>query len=157
MTLQEKSKRMLEFFEKRVREKDGSSFWCLKDYDQSLKCGGKTSFKIEKEKYQEIIHKAHEEFFPDDYKYEFIVKALETFSDLINEDCPEDAIYEITADEYTSDLTNWLSSHNGRIDYLTQALEECSDVKDGFQILQIAQEKEIKEVAFIILNELLEN
>ena len=75
------------------------------------------------EELKDLIHKAHGENLPDDYIYEYISDALDLISECSDEEEIEERIGEIEGDVYTSDLTKWLASHNGRVDYLTQALE----------------------------------
>lgn len=138
--LSEKAKTMLESFEQKERN-DRSKFYAIKDNSPL------------KEEYQDICHKAHGDIMPDDYKYAFIVKALEQIANMTDDCEPVDCLYEIEADCYTSDLTAWLNSSNSRVYYLTEALEEY-EPKDGFQALAIAQQKEKLEVALSILNSL---
>lgn len=110
------------------------------------------------EELKDLIRKAHGDKLPDDYCYEFIVEALDKIAE-----CQEgareydiiDAIYEIEADVYTSNLTSWLNSRADRVRYLTEALEEC-EIKDGFQALAVAQQKEKQEVALSVLKSLKE-
>jgi len=101
---------------------------------------------------KEIIFKAHQDRLPSDYIYEFIQDALYAIVDAEdNEEAIEEAIYGIEADVYTSDLTRWLHSNNHNVYYLTEALEEF-EIKDGFQALAIAQQKQKQEVAIKVLN-----
>ena len=46
---------------------------------------------------------------------------------------------ELEADPYTSQLTNWLNSNNINVDYITQALQEFGEFKNGFDLLAMAQ------------------
>ena len=90
---------------------------------------------------------------PDDYRYKFILDALEIIA---NSDQEAELDYpEIEADIYTGDLTAWLHSRNDRVCYLTEALEEY-DIDDGFWALQEAQLREREEVYFSVLNSLRE-
>jgi len=140
-TLQEKASTMLNQFEQKTRDADNRKFYCLKDDAKNH------------DLYQDICHDAHNDMTPDDYKYDFIIEALELFAELECEEDAQDSIYEIEANCYTSELTAWLNSHNSRVYYLTEALEEF-ECKDGFQALAIAQQKEKIEVASSILNSL---
>lgn len=63
-TLSARARIMLNDFEQKERQ-DGSKFYAIKD-----------SSALKKE-YQEICHKAHDDMMPDDFKYEFIVEALD--------------------------------------------------------------------------------
>lgn len=105
--------------------------------------------KVNVEWQKDIIRKAHGDKLPDDYVYRFISQALDVILEA-EDGAEEDAIYTIEPDCYTSDLTNWLASRNDRLYYLTEALEEY-EIKDGFQALAAAQQKEIQEVALALL------
>jgi hypothetical protein len=133
-TIQEVAAEMYKNMEQKER-KDGSKYYC------NIK-------KIDWQK--EIIHKAHGDALPDDYIYEFINDALAVLSDC-EEGNEEEAIYEMEPDCYTTNLTAWLHSSNNRVYYITEALEEFGDIKDGFQLLGIAQTKEKQEVAILVL------
>jgi len=52
---------------------------------------------------------------------------------------------DIEVDVYTSNLTEWLNQSNYHVYYLTEALE-TNDIKDGFQLLGLAQDLAIEEV-----------
>ena len=102
---------------------------------------------------ENLIFTAHGDMMPDDYRYKFILDALEIIA---NSDQEAELDYpEIEADIYTRDLTAWLHSRNDRICYLTEALEEY-EIKDGFWALQEAQLREREEVYFSVLNSLRE-
>ena len=117
---------------------DGSKFASLKDGSP--------------EWMHDVIRAAHEDSFPDDTIYEFVDRAVNAFAE--SED-PNDAIYEVEPDVYTSDLTEWLHRRADHVFYLTQALEE-SETRDGFQALQAAQGIQIREVAELTLSALQE-
>ena len=118
------------------KRSDGSEFYC------NIK-------EIEWQK--DIIYKAHGERLPDDYIYEFIIDALAALYDC-KEGNENEAIAEIKADCYTSDLTKWLHSSNNRVYYLIEALEEGLGITDGFQLSSYAQQKEKHEVACLVLD-----
>jgi len=101
----------------------------------------------------DIIHNAHLDRMPSDDIYERINDVLSTLADLDNdatEDSATERFYEIEPDVYTSDLTAWLNSDNRNVYYLVEAQE--SGVTDGFQLLAIAQQKYIMEIAYAVLN-----
>jgi hypothetical protein len=92
----------------------------------------------------------------DDYHYKWFAYAFQAIAD--NADWGEDmgtdaemieAIenieFETEADIYTSDLTKWLHSDVDRVWYLTDAIIEFKP-EDGFALLSIAQDTEIREV-----------
>ena len=65
----------------------------------------------------EMTRKAHDGMLPDDYKYAFIVDALDLILDNEPSDENEAREIEIEPDTYTSDLLKWLSSSNERLGY----------------------------------------
>jgi hypothetical protein len=98
----------------------------------------------------EVIHAVHGEKMPDDTTYEFISRCADAIAD--GSDDPQDAISEIEPDVYTHDLTEWLHRRADHVYYLTEALEDGA--KDGFQLLQAAQQKHIMEVGNSLISEL---
>lgn len=78
--------------------------------------------------------------FPDDFRYEAIVRALSALADC---DDPDDA--EVDPDVYTSNLTAWLASSIDRVEYLSEALREL-DPPSAFALLAYAQSLELREV-----------
>lgn len=126
------------FFFKKKRD-DGEEFWLVKDDAP--------------EELKTLIQEAHEDMFPDDYKYQFIREALTDFSSY--ED-PDEVIDYIEADPYTTGLTHWLSSNINRVYYLTEAIEQF-EPKDGFQALTMAQYEEKREVYSSVQNSLEKN
>ena len=103
---------------------------------------------------QDIIRNAHLDRMPSDDIYERIYNILDRLSGLddeAGEDEARDVIYEIEPDWYTSDLANWLSDNNNNVYYLTEALEQMK-IKDGFQLLSVAQSLYIQEIANELIN-----
>ena len=132
MTIQEKAEVFESQFVLKNRD-NGNAFYCLIDNaDEDLR---------------DLIHSAHDDLMPDDYKYQFIYDAISGIS--------KDRHYSevISADVYTSALTAWLNSSNGRVYYLTEALESFQP-SDGFNALTIAQEIEKEEVYRSVLSSL---
>lgn len=80
---------------------------------------------------------AHGDMLPDDYKYAFIVEALdaiaasgaETRWDIENLDKCE---ITLEADIYTADLLAWLASRNDRLSYCDDFAREMSDGTSDF-------------------------
>jgi len=122
------------FFIKKQRD-NGEDFWIVESAPDELK---------------ELIRDAHEDMFPDDYKYEFIREALLDFASYEDIDS---AIDNIEADPYTAGLTHWLASDINRVYYLTEAIEQY-EPKDGFQVLTLAQYDEKREVYSSVQNSL---
>lgn len=99
----------------------------------------------------ELVRTAHDDMLPDDHRYQMIEDAILAMAD---SDEPGDTLYEVEAPVYTSDLTAWLNSANSRVYYLTEALTEYGDIKDGFQLLSLAWLAEFREVAQSVLSSL---
>lgn len=93
---------------------------------------------------QDMAFAAHDsgDMLPDDWRYEFIVDALDALEE--NED-PDDIALE--ADIHTSDLCRWLGSRADRTGYCDEAMEEFGgDFKDTVSLLQLGQWHEKREV-----------
>ncbi len=76
----------------------------------------------------EMCHEAHGDMLPDDYKYDFIVEALDA---LANYEDPDDIDSEIEADPYTHDRYKWLSSNLARSVYVDEAVENMGHSDQG--------------------------
>lgn len=94
----------------------------------------------------------------NDYTYEWLNSFLNNVVGLLDghdfetfEELSEQISESITGwadnetDVYTNGLTEWLSSNNSNVYYLTEASEEYGET-DGFKNLQIAQYKAIEEL-----------
>jgi hypothetical protein len=68
---------------------------------------------------KELAHKAHGDMLPDDWRFEFIVGALDALAE--NPD-PDDITMD--SDVYTHDLLAWLSSRIDRTSYVDEAVGE---------------------------------
>lgn len=97
----------------------------------------------------EMVYKAHEGFMPDDYRYAFIVEALEIMSATADDEYIDSP--DIEADIYTSDLLAWLSSNFNRIEYTDEAIKSMG-AQDTTQMLIAGQVQEKEEVYHIVLN-----
>jgi hypothetical protein len=142
MNVIELAEKAYEKFEQGTRQ-DGSKFWKTKDTDKP-------------EWLKNMIFEVHGDKLPDDTTYEYIVDALEAISDCDDPEQIEERLFEIEADVYTSDLTEWLNKRNDHVYYLTEVLEEYGDIRDGFQLLALAQTKQRQEIAFDVLSKLQE-
>ena len=101
---------------------NGDKFYCLKERVQWQ---------------TDIIHDAHIDRLPDDTVYDVINDVLGAIADMDTDDGEDEAreiLYGIEPPVYTSDLTKWLASHNGNVEYMTRAMSEY-DLKDGFGVL----------------------
>jgi hypothetical protein len=91
---------------------------------------------------EEMVHAAHDDgdMLPDDYRYEYIVNALDLLADGVDPAEPE-----IEADPYTHDLTEWMGSHSWRREYVNDAIKDL-DIKDINHAMmegQVAEKTEI--------------
>jgi hypothetical protein len=97
----------------------------------------------------DVIYESHGDAFPSDTIYHWIKRSAEALANL-DYDAKEyrmrDAIGEIESDIYTSELTGWLHEDINHVCYITDALTEMGDFRDGFQLLTFAQHMQIEEV-----------
>lgn len=126
---------ILAAFEQSTR-KDGSTFWALTDEAR--------------QQWQDLMHHAHADMLPDDWRYELIRRALDA---LANADTEDEARDSLVLDVYTSELTDWLHSHDARLNYVDQAVSEYGHDR-LFYDLQRGQFIELEEVFAILVQEL---
>jgi hypothetical protein len=89
-----------------------------------------------------MVHDAHGEMLPDDWRYAFIVEALDALAE--SED-PDEASVE--SDIYTHELTGWLHSRADRYDYCDEAYKERGGhFTNTVELLMIGQALEKAEV-----------
>ncbi len=82
-------------------------------------------------------------------------EVLEAIKDSDEGDDIGDRLYEIEPDIYTYDLLQWLAEDINNVYYISEVLEEYGgDVRDGFQLLQMAQARRINEISMAIYNTL---
>lgn len=109
---------------------------------------------------QDVIHKVHGDKMPDDTVYEMISRAASALAECSGDsyDDLREAIKEIEADIYTSDLTGWLGARADHIGYLDEALTEYDHFhgNGGFDLLQAAQHLQIEEIGAALLDALKE-
>ena len=106
--LQIKAQELYDAFETFKRPNEDTTNWKLKDNSPSWMTN--------------IIHTAHGNMFPDDYRYDYTMDAVGLIADN-DEDSLDDLKYEIEADIYTSSLLAWLASHSSRTGYVDEAVE----------------------------------
>lgn len=108
---------------------------------------------------RDALYNAHGGSFPRDFIYSTIAELLQSLTESNttedNTTAIADTIQEIEADIYTADLTSWLNEHNGNVDYITQALEEHGQFKDGFALLSTAQYIAKTDICNLFINKLL--
>lgn len=112
---------------------DGSTFWRTAD-----DCP---------EWVTDMIHDAHGDMMPDDYRYRWVSYALEAFQ---NYDDAERAIDEIAPDVYNYDLLQWVASNLNRMAYVDEAME--NGAKSLSDALMWAQSDEMREVYSAVLS-----
>ena len=95
----------------RAKRADGSEYYRLKD--------GRPDWM------QDVIHTAHGDMMPNDYRYRAIAEALDVIEDLDDID-DDDARAEFAdnVDVYNHDLIEWLGSHGSRQGYCDEASAE---------------------------------
>jgi len=144
MNIREKAEQMGKLFITKQRD-NGKSYICIdgqagKDYPQWM---------------QDVIFAGHLDRMPNDESYKAIRDIISSIAELDEgtEWKTASEVIEalrdnnsIEADCYTSDLTGWLHSNNGYVEYLTQAISEYG-CTDGFQALTMAQQIWLEEVA----------
>lgn len=135
ITIQSLAQTYLEYFDRDTSE-SGQEFYKTKDNAPP--------------ELSHLVREAHGDMLPDNYKYEYIVTALEFISSC---DDPEEP--EIEADPYYSDLLRWLSSNLTRSEYVDEYVQEFGlpDSED-FQIMSLigyGQWKEKQEVYWDVL------
>ena len=70
---------------------------------------------------QSLCFEAHGDMLPEDWRYRFIVEALDALSEF---DDPDEARDSLEASIYNHELTDWLGSHGHRPGYVDEACEE---------------------------------
>lgn len=98
-------------------------------------------------KLSEVMHKIE---CSEDFVYEQTWRCLNWLVGEAPEDIDEveDVLLDAIDREvniYTSDLTSWLNQSASHVYYLTEVLES-NDIKDGFQLLTMAQYRAIEEI-----------
>lgn len=88
---------------------------------------------------------------PDDFKYEYIMAALDLLADGVDPDEPQ-----IEPDVYTSDLMKWFTSHGNRTSYVDEAVNEFGWDKDrGVErAIAMGQLMEREEIFHMVLDAL---
>jgi hypothetical protein len=122
MNLQEKAAEARKFYRINTRT-DGKKYWSSPNEPGWI---------------HELNYTAHDGMFPDDWKYEFIVKALDA---IVDEEDPN----EFEADVYTSELHDWFTSHSERSGYADEALQEYG-LREIDTAIAYGQLREMQEV-----------
>ena len=80
----------------------------------------------------ELVRTAHGDMLPEDYRYKFIVHALDELEEA--EDLDE-AGHQWDFEPYLSRLADWLGSHNHRFSYCDDWAEEMGQPEDTYHRL----------------------
>lgn len=136
MTLQTLAESVRKSFVQDKRE-DGTAFWKRVDGTPDW--------------VQELCLQAHGDMMPDDWRYAFIVEALDALEE--NED-PDDITLE--ADIYTHELTTWLGSRADRFGYCDEAYADygLETFPGTIELLQLGQAAEKREVLDLVRSSL---
>ena len=134
-------------FESKTRE-NGESYVVLKR--------GRTK------KLRESVIQAHGDRFPSDWifgTYADLMQKLTEYDINSIDDIYEyqGEIVDSVVDVYTADLTAWLADHVGNVNYITDALASGVEMREGFQLLAMAQYMAIDEIYGHIINLLSEH
>ena len=133
-TVQELAKLARCAFTLETRE-DGSEYW--------------THNRCAPEWIGELCNTAHGDMLPDDYRYKFIVHALDELEEV--EDLDE-AGHQWEFEPYLSRLAHWLGSHNHRFSYCDDWAEEIgfANIKDTYHLLAGGHLQERLEVLDLV-------
>ncbi len=111
MDTQELATHALRFLESKVRPAQGDD--------------PETRFYSLTERYptwvMDMVHTAHEDMMPNDYKYQYVVDTLYALSEGRD---PDEGRDEIEADIYNYDLLRWLQSHGERVGFVDEVVSE---------------------------------
>jgi len=89
----------------------------------------------------------------NDYYYKWISHAFDKIAEILDngkiedDDLREQLVIDLEGDIYLYDLTEWLGDRNSNIYYIDEALS--FGVIDGFQLLQLAQQRAKEDVYLI--------
>lgn len=146
-TIQSLAESMYQAFEQKSRD-NGDKFWSLKN--------GSPEWMTN------VIHQAHGDMMPDDWRYSIIRDCLVSIGDAGDDASADDMRDQATewadsdVDVYNTTLANWLASHSHRGCYTDDAIEEFGfDAKRGiFGAIAIGQMLERQEVYNTLIDEL---
>lgn len=103
-------------------------------YDESIRNG---IWKCKDDTYQELMHYAHGDMLPDDFRYQMIHDVLVNMSE--DEDADSMDVCDQCVPIYISELMSWLLSRNDRYTFVDEAIEQygkgdsiISDISAGY-------------------------
>lgn len=88
-------------------------------YDESIRNG---IWKCKTDEYQDLMHAAHGDMLPDDFRYQMIHDVLSGMSEDPDGDSFE--VCDSCVPVYNHELMAWLSSNNARYGYVDEAIEQ---------------------------------
>lgn len=101
----------------------------------------------------DLVHEAHGDFMPDDWRYDAISRALDHIAETGDEDAHEWADNHV--DVYTSARYAWLASNLNRAGYCDEAREEgLAENVDICTLVGIGQYMEAREVYDLVFQAL---
>ena len=105
---------------------------------------------------EDLVKKAQDDMLPDDYKYKFVVDALEALAEYDTDDAHTIILEGV--DDTTHRLFHWVQSHGYRRGYASEALEIANangkTFDDVDSIFTDAQTIEVSEVYHLVLSTL---
>lgn len=145
LTIQALAEKYASMFCTKIRKQSGDRYACVIDL-----------YSNEPDYYESDLHKlikdAHADMLPDDYKFDFIVQALDAIAE-----CSADLEdISIEPDIYNFDLFKWVQSHGERQGYCNEVLAEYGHgiCLDFMAIIAQAQQREKEEVLHSVLESL---
>jgi len=138
-TLQELAKEALSYYKQRIIQRDGKEVWIW------------THTGDAPEWVRKMTMEAHDGMLPDDWKYRFVVEALEAIAYSV-EGYEDEAITELEADAYNNELLDWVSSSPIRMKYVDEAVEKIDEWPGSLAYaLGMGQVEEKQQVGWIVL------
>lgn len=105
---------------------------------------------------KDLVHKAHGEFLPDDYRYRWTLGALEFIADSEGDPMDDAAEFaDLAVDTYTGDRLAWLASNLQRPGYCDQVVQDFGSMPDPGDIVSLigcGQYVEAEEVYGLVLS-----
>jgi len=106
------------------------------------------------EELKDLVQKAHADYPPDDFRYEFIYSAFQAFADCQVDDDLDEVFME--ADIYNHRLIEWLGSNLKRIGYCDEAQSEFGlENPDVMTLITYGQQMEKDEVLALVRESLI--
>ena len=139
MNVETLAKEALQNYEQATREGDTRPYWKAKENAPDW--------------LREMSFVAHDDMMPDDWKYEFIVAALDALES--NDGDLDEAMDTIEPDLMTSELTHWLGSNTTRLGMVDEARAELGggdSILDEIAMGQLQERKQVLQFVFDFLD-----